>query len=350
MLDVNESWGRHQAVRLLARIEDRVELAWIEEPVRRWDARGHRAVGRAGRTAVASGENLTGLEQFRPLLAADALQVVQAAGVWGITHFLRVATLAHGHDLPVSPVGYHANPLAHAAAAVPNHLVTEVQDIGTPAGLTVDQAIEDGGIVLGDAPGLGITVDESALAAPRQNAGWARPDGPHVRPRDAGLRLVPEPGPRVRPPASGRAPLPGRARPRPPSRAQRAHREGEHAVTRPRAVLAMNPRLVHAVFDEAALARLRRAADIDTGQVLAELDSARSATRWPVPRSSSRAGTRPSYGPSTCPAPSGCGPWSTRAGSPRPVWRTRPPSPPAAWSRPTPAPPIPGRWPSTPSP
>ncbi|MGQ4442387.1 hydroxyacid dehydrogenase, partial [Streptomyces violaceoruber] len=47
-------------------------------------------------------------------------------------------------------------------------------------------------------------------------------------------------------------------------------------MTRPRAVLAMNPRLVHAVFDEAALARLRRAADIDTGQVLAELDSARS--------------------------------------------------------------------------
>ncbi|MET8663745.1 mandelate racemase/muconate lactonizing enzyme family protein [Streptomyces tendae] len=195
MLDVNESWGRHQAVRLLARIEDRVELAWIEEPVRRWDAKGHRAVGRASRTAVASGENLTGLEQFRPLLAADALQVVQTAGVWGITHFLRVATLAHGHDLPVSPVGYHANPLAHAAAATPNHLVTEVQDTGSPAGLTVDQSIEDGGIVLGDAPGLGITVDESALADPEVDAGWARPDGPHVRPRDAGLRLVPESGP-----------------------------------------------------------------------------------------------------------------------------------------------------------
>ncbi|MBK1783832.1 mandelate racemase/muconate lactonizing enzyme family protein [Prauserella cavernicola] len=195
MLDVNEAWGPHQAVRLLARIEDSIELAWIEEPVRRWDVPGNRAVARAARAAVASGENLTGLEQFRPLLAADALQVVQTAGVWGITHFLRVATLAHGHDLPVSPVGYHANPLAHAAAAVPNHLVTEVQGTETPVGVTVDQVIADGGIVLGDSPGLGITIDESAIGELDRTGAWSHPDGPHVRPATAGLRLVPAQGP-----------------------------------------------------------------------------------------------------------------------------------------------------------
>ncbi|MBZ6259533.1 mandelate racemase/muconate lactonizing enzyme family protein [Streptomyces olivaceus] len=228
MLDVDESWGRHRAGRLLARIEDRVELAWIEQPVRRWDAPGHRAVGRTARTAVAGGAHLTGLEQFRPLLAADALQVVQSAGVWGITHFLRVSTLAHGHDLPVSPSGHHANPLAHAAAAVPNHLVTEVQDAGTPAGLSVDQSIEDGGVVLGDAPGLGITVDESALAAPEQNTGRPRPDGSRVRPPDAGPRPVPEPG---RPPGPDpRAPA-GTAHPAAPAVPGPVHRpaRGERA-------------------------------------------------------------------------------------------------------------------------
>ncbi|MEU9202828.1 mandelate racemase/muconate lactonizing enzyme family protein [Streptomyces sp. NPDC048332] len=190
MLDVNETWGRHQAVRLLARIERHVDLAWIEEPVRRWDVAGNRAVGRAARTAVATGENLTGLEQFRPLLAEDAVQVVQTGSVWGITHFLRVATLAHGQDLPVSPVGYETNPLAHAAAATPNHLVTEVQDTSAPVGLTVDQEIADGGIVLGDRAGLGITVDETAIARLEETAGGAQPAGPHVRPPDAGLRLV----------------------------------------------------------------------------------------------------------------------------------------------------------------
>ncbi|MFE0413961.1 mandelate racemase/muconate lactonizing enzyme family protein [Streptomyces tendae] len=192
MYDVNESWGRHQAVRLARRVEERVELTWIEEPVRRWDVAGHRAVATGVRAAVATGENLTGLEHFRPLLAADAVGVVQTGAVWGITHFLRVSTLAFGHGLPVSPVGYDANPVAHAAAAVPNHLATEVQDLSFPVGLRVDQEIADGGIVLGDAPGLGIEVDEKRIVARAASGGWSLPSGPHVRPADAGLRLAPQ--------------------------------------------------------------------------------------------------------------------------------------------------------------
>ena len=102
-----------------------------------------------------------------------------------------MATIAHLHDLPVSPVGYNCNPIAHAAAAVPNRFVTEVQDTGFPRGVTVDQTIQDGGIVLGDEPGLGIVLDEAILDAPATD-GWSASQGPHVRPRRAGLRLVPE--------------------------------------------------------------------------------------------------------------------------------------------------------------
>jgi len=192
MFDANESWNRKQAVRCVAAIEARLDLTWIEEPVRRWDAAGHAAVGRSVRAAVATGENLTGLEQFRPLLDADAVDVVQTGSVWGITHFLRVATVAHARDLSVSPVGYNANPLAHAAAAVPNHLSTELQDLTFPTGLRVDQQIGDGGIVLGDEPGLGIQVDEAAIADLHGDAAWTVPAGPHVRPDRAGLRLVAE--------------------------------------------------------------------------------------------------------------------------------------------------------------
>jgi L-alanine-DL-glutamate epimerase-like enolase superfamily enzyme len=145
------------------------------------------------RAAIASGENLTGLEQYRPLLDANAVDIVQVGNVWGITHFLRVATLAHAHDLPVSPVAYNANPVAHAAAAVPNLLTYEVQDLHFPVGLDVDQQFDDGGIVLGDRPGIGIVVDESQMspadAAPPRPAAT----GPHIRPERAALRLVSEP-------------------------------------------------------------------------------------------------------------------------------------------------------------
>jgi L-alanine-DL-glutamate epimerase-like enolase superfamily enzyme len=192
MFDANESWNRSQAVRFVTALERTVELAWVEEPVRRWDAAGLASVRRGIRAAVASGENLTGLEQYRPLLDADAIDIVQVGNIWGITHFLRVAAVAHGHDLPVSPVGYHASPLAHAATAVPNHLAFEVQDLSFPIGLSVDQEFEDGGIVLGEKPGLGIQVDESRIDALRTATVPAAATGPHVRPDRAGLRLVPE--------------------------------------------------------------------------------------------------------------------------------------------------------------
>lgn len=189
MLDANESWRPAQAVSYVAAVEERFDLAWIEEPVRRWDSAGLAHVRQGVRTAVATGENLTGLEQFRPLFDAGAVEIVQPGGVWGITHALRVATLAHAHDLPISPVGFEGNPSAHVATAIPNHLATELQDLELPYGLRIDQTYADGGIVLGDAPGLGIEIDEASIVEPP----LAPPevDGPHVRPSDAGLRFGP---------------------------------------------------------------------------------------------------------------------------------------------------------------
>jgi L-alanine-DL-glutamate epimerase-like enolase superfamily enzyme len=190
MLDANESWSRKEAIGYVQHLEDAVDLAWVEEPVRRWDVDGHAMITRAVRAAVATGENLTGLEQFRPLIQAGAVDVVQTGSVWGITHFLRVAALAHAFDLPVSPVAYNANPLAHAAASIPNHLATEVQDLSFPVGIEVDQEFEDGSIVLGDAPGLGLAVDEAAITGLAEAADWGSSSGPHVRPDRAGKRLL----------------------------------------------------------------------------------------------------------------------------------------------------------------
>ncbi|MEZ7125765.1 mandelate racemase/muconate lactonizing enzyme family protein [Nonomuraea sp. AD125B] len=190
MLDVNEAWTRKQAVRHVCELERSLDLTWIEEPVRRWDAEGLAVVGRGIRASVATGENLTGLEQFRPLLAAGAVDVVQTAVVWGVTHFLRVSALAHAHDLPVSPIGNMPVALLHAATSVPNHLASELQDLSPPLGLSLDLHVEDGAFILGDAPGLGITIDEYAI-----NASARRPDaraeqGPHIRPEHAGRRLL----------------------------------------------------------------------------------------------------------------------------------------------------------------
>jgi L-alanine-DL-glutamate epimerase-like enolase superfamily enzyme len=157
--------------------------------VRRWDADGHQLVRRGIKAAVATGENLTGLEQYRPLLAAQGVDIVQAGSVWGITHFLRVAALAHAYDLAVSPVGYHTNPLAAASTALPNVIAIEVQNLEEPLGISVDHTIVDGGLVLGDTPGSGLVVDESAIGG-LVGASWSTAQGPHVRSDRAGLRLT----------------------------------------------------------------------------------------------------------------------------------------------------------------
>jgi L-alanine-DL-glutamate epimerase-like enolase superfamily enzyme len=189
MLDVNENWTRKQAVRHVSEIERTLDLTWIEEPVRRWDAEGHAAVGRGIRASVATGENLTGLEQHRALIAAGAVDIVQTAAVWGITHFLRVATLAHAHDLPVSPIGTTPIGLVHAATSVPNHLVSELQDLRPPCGVSVDLHVEDGAYVLGDTPGLGLRIDEEAIAAAGHLIPGPLAGGAHIRPERAGRRL-----------------------------------------------------------------------------------------------------------------------------------------------------------------
>ena len=191
MLDANESWNRSQAVRYIHQIEESLDLTWVEEPVRRWDARGHASIRQHVRTGIASGENLTGLEQLRALIDADAIDVAQVGSAWGVTHLIRAGHLAHAHDLPVSPVGYTAV-VAAAAGVLPNFLVAEVQDLNDPAGVTVDQQIQDGGIVLGDTPGIGVAVDEAELEPVPADQGWAAQSGPHTRPQLAGLRMVPE--------------------------------------------------------------------------------------------------------------------------------------------------------------
>jgi L-alanine-DL-glutamate epimerase-like enolase superfamily enzyme len=191
MLDANESWNFKQAVRYITAIERQRDLTWVEEPLRRWDAAGHARLSSAIHAAVATGENLTGLEQFAPLFDRGGVDIVQVGCVWGITHFLRVAYAAHSRDLPVSPVGLSANSsVAHAAVAVPNHLTSEVQDLGTPFGLAIDQQIADGGVVLGDQPGNGITLDEAAIAQNPRSGSWSVQEGPHVRSHRAGLHLV----------------------------------------------------------------------------------------------------------------------------------------------------------------
>jgi L-alanine-DL-glutamate epimerase-like enolase superfamily enzyme len=165
MIDANEFWTPKQAIRRISELEREFDLVWAEEPVRRDDHRGLARVSRAVRAAVATGENLTSTSQFVPLLLNESADVIQlAVQATGITTALRVAEMSDALGLPVALVNCPGRYAAHVAAVLPNHLMMEVVDAGRDAVFRSDHRLEDGWIVLGDAPGLGITFDEEALA------------------------------------------------------------------------------------------------------------------------------------------------------------------------------------------
>ena len=196
MIDANEYWSPKQAVRYIRRMEQEYELAWAEEPARRWDYQGLRLVSQQVSAAVATGENINSVADFYPLIANRAVDVVNiAASHSGITGCRQVAHMAHAWGLPASMMNCTANFMAHLAAALPNHIGLEVLDCGREQCLRYDSHIEDGWIVLGDAPGLGIEVEQDALARLKANPPTGRGKFPFPRREGAGRYIHPlQPG------------------------------------------------------------------------------------------------------------------------------------------------------------
>ena len=191
-IDSNEYWSPKQAIRNIRIIEEQYELMWVEEPARRWDVKGLRQVSQAVSAAVATGGNLDHVSEFMPLITQEAVDIVEVgSGTAGITGALQVAEVANAFDLPVAMMNCPANLMAQVAAVIPNHVMMEVVDFGNDIAMIADQRIEDGWIILGDSPGLGIEYDMEklkSLSVEKPSPGsWASPWG---RRRGAGLLEV----------------------------------------------------------------------------------------------------------------------------------------------------------------
>jgi L-alanine-DL-glutamate epimerase-like enolase superfamily enzyme len=192
MIDANEYWSPKQAVRYIRQLEKHFDLLWVEEPARRWDYDGLRLVSRQVSAAVASGENLHNLAQFYPLIANRAVEVINVwTGQSGVTGLMQIAHMAHAHGLEVSMMNAQANYMAQVAAALPSHNMMEVVDPGREHCLEWDHRIEDGCIVLSDAPGWGIEIDEKRLRELQANPPTGRGRFPFPRRAGAGRYIVP---------------------------------------------------------------------------------------------------------------------------------------------------------------
>jgi len=121
-VDANGGYGRKQALEQAERFAE-YGIHWFEEPVSSDDLEGlHLLRDRApAGMDIAAGEYGYDLFYFRRMLAAEAVDVLQAdvTRCGGITGFLQVAALCQAHNIPLSA---HTAPALHthlACAAVP---------------------------------------------------------------------------------------------------------------------------------------------------------------------------------------------------------------------------------------
>lgn len=174
MLDLNfglKPEGQLRAARLL----ERHRLEWLELDTTDPAALAHVRAG-AG-TPIASLESLHGRRAYRPFFDKGAVDVAIVDAPWnGFLESLKVAAMAEAYELNVAPHNFcgHLYTMinAHFAAAVPNLRILEIEVDDVPWRdelFTSAPQIQGGELVLSQAPGWGVEVNEEAVRrrAPR---------------------------------------------------------------------------------------------------------------------------------------------------------------------------------------
>jgi D-galactarolactone cycloisomerase len=159
---------------------------WFEEPFAPEDIDAYVAVRPKIQVPLAAGENDFGVQGFREMIRAGALDVVQpdACRAGGISEVIRIGQMAHEAGLGVGThtwsdaVALIAN--AHVVASLPNGLTVEVDQSKSPfidELLVEPLRVEAGRLSLGRAPGLGIELNESVVERLAASYPELMPDG-----------------------------------------------------------------------------------------------------------------------------------------------------------------------------
>jgi galactonate dehydratase len=151
------------------------EPYWFEEPCQSENVEALAEVRRASRIPVVTGEALLTRAGFRPIIRARAVDILNpdVSNCGGILELMYIAAAAETEAIAVSPHNYNSTTMAlsatvHASACMPNFIITEYflpfEELGQRLCPDALRPVE-GYIALPQGPGLGLSVDESAVRA-----------------------------------------------------------------------------------------------------------------------------------------------------------------------------------------
>jgi len=180
MVDCNGNYRPGQAIELVEAIEP-FDVTWLEEPVPPENHSGYRKLGRETTIPLASGEASYARFEFRDIVEDRLVDIVQpdVCKCGGLSEARFVAKLATTENVAVSPhvwtgaIGFTASLQLAATLSeyphstnVPEPLLFEVDRAENALRTELLESPLDptgGTLAIPDGPGLGVTIDETAL-------------------------------------------------------------------------------------------------------------------------------------------------------------------------------------------
>lgn len=162
MVDANQGWSESVAIRA-GRAFEELGVYWLEEPLFYDDLEGCARVSEALDMRVATGETSYGsaaMKRHLDLRVADVLMPdLQRMG--GITEYLNTCALCAAYHQPVSSHLF-TEASAHVLAAQPHGLMLEHMEWWEEL-FEAPITLEEGAVVLPEAPGLGLRLSAGAV-------------------------------------------------------------------------------------------------------------------------------------------------------------------------------------------
>lgn len=177
MCDAHGTMNVPEAKRFCRLVAD-CDISWLEEPVGPDNKRGMAEVRASTDIAIAAGESEVTRFEFRDLILAGAVDILQPdlAIVGGITEAQRIEALCSAHQLRFAPHIWGGAPSfaagVHVAAAASSAFILEYSLGANPMLHELAQEsfpVEDGQVVIPDRPGLGISMNEEFIRRYRIN-------------------------------------------------------------------------------------------------------------------------------------------------------------------------------------
>ena len=169
LLDVNFN-AKTEGYRRIAHLVDQHDLMWLE--IDMFEPEGLALVRKDARTAIASCESLFGRREFLPFFQARSMDVPIVDVPWnGILESMKIASMAEAFEMNCAPHNFYGNlstaMSAHFCAAIPNFRIMEIDidDVPWKDDVVTAPTIEAGHLIMNNAPGWGVEVNEDAIRA-----------------------------------------------------------------------------------------------------------------------------------------------------------------------------------------